>query len=176
MNLIKKIKKQHAFTLIELIISIFIITMITGLFLANYHSANERQELIMAAQKLASDIRLAQSHSLGAKEFKGNVPLGGWGVRFVLDSSDYIIFADDDGDFSYTGVSDKHDETNLPGGITINQFIGKTTPVDIVFLPPDPVTYIKGDPSAISVDIQLSDGETTKTVKVNFLGLVDVID
>ena len=77
-----KNKDFFGFTLIELIVSISIITLITGAFLTNYHSTNKRSELANSAQKMASDIRLAQQFGLNTKQFSGAVPKGGWGAYF----------------------------------------------------------------------------------------------
>lgn len=166
-------KKSAGFTMMELMVSIFIIALISGIFLTNYHSTNKRSELILTAQKLVSDIRLMQANSLGAVELAGEVPEGGWGVHFNEGDSDYIIFADIDADYTYDG-GEEYKIINLPGSITINSIdIGNS--VDIVFEPPDPTTYINTDPVA-NVQIELTDGDSSKTIEVNFFGLIDVID
>lgn len=181
--------KKNGFTLIELIVSITIIGMVTGLFLANYSSANRRTDLTMTAQKMVADIRLAQSYSLGLARYGSsgslNIPVGGWGVHFDLQSygsNKYNIFADDDADTLYGGG--EADErfgaqvVNLPNNITI-QSVSVGTKVDITFLPPDPITTINnGTATSTSVDIVLKDARTNsiKTVRVNFLGLVEVIN
>ena len=69
MLLVKKFKSYAGFTLIELMVSVSIVALVSGIFLVNYHSANKQSELSMSAQKLVSDIRLAQSYSLGSKEY-----------------------------------------------------------------------------------------------------------
>ncbi|MCK4554651.1 prepilin-type N-terminal cleavage/methylation domain-containing protein [Candidatus Parcubacteria bacterium] len=175
MSLIKKFKKQAGFTLMELLASMFIVVLLTGIFLTNYHGANERNKLIMATQKLASDIRMAQNYALGAKEFEGDIPVEGWGVRLEEGNGFYKIFADnDDNGFYDYDLGEEYKIINLPDGIIVKSIdIGNL--VDIVFLPPNPITYIN-DVSDTSVKIELTDGKTDKTIKVNFLGLIDVID
>lgn len=164
----KKIKKQVGFTAVEILVSAFIIALISGLLLVNYHSTNKRSELIMAAQKLASDIRLAQSYALGSKEFNGNVPAGGWGISFYNNASYYYFFADD-GDFNYE-AGEKFKTVNLPEGIKSFSLPDK----DIVFSPPNPITYINGNANS-NATIRLNDGETDKSIEINSLGLVDVV-
>ena len=181
--------KKSGFTVIELIVSVGIITLVTALFLANYSSANRRTDLTMTAQKLVSDVRLAQSYALGLAKYGNtssiNVPLGGWGVHFDLQglgADRYLIFADNDGDHSYD--SDESNESYgaitsyLPKTITIDS-ISLGGKMDVIFLPPDPVTYIKNDiSSSTSAIVVLKDAKTNsvKTVRMNFLGLVEVID
>ena len=181
--------KKNGFTLLELIVSITIIAMVTGLFLANYSSANRRTDLTMTAQKLVADVRLAQSYALGLAKYGGsgslNIPPGGWGVHFDLQnygSNKYNIFADDNANTIYDGgeADERYGAqvVYLPTNITI-QSISIGSKVDITFLPPDPITTINnGAATSTSVDIVLKDNKTNsiKTVRVNFLGLVEVID
>ena len=170
-------KKTAGFTIIELIVSVSIIILMTGLFLNNYHSTNKRSELSLAAQKLASDIRLMQSRSLSSTKFGGNVPNGGWGIYFnkTTNPGSYIFFADDNFPNPPTYLFDtleEDEEINLPANITLGH-VGNS--VSIVFEPPAPATYINGL-NLGSINIVLTDGESTKTVLVNFFGLVDVMD
>lgn len=187
--------KKNGFTLIELIVSIAIIGMVTGLFLANYSSANRRTDLTMTAQKLVADIRMAQSYALGLARYgtlgAPSVPVGGWGVNFNLDNNGnnlYTIFADDNADTLLSpgeAVENKGAQiVTLPTNIVIQSLMVGSTPsykANVTFLPPDPITNINNGTataSSTSVSIILRDDKTksTKTVRVNFLGLVEVID
>lgn len=180
----KSRKNLYGFTLIELLVSIFIIALISGIFMVNYHNINKRSELKMAAQKLASDIRLAQNYSLGSKTYNGiNTPPGGWGVHLALAGpSNYIIFADQaetdfpNGDKTYDDGEAMEIKT-LPAGATIDSIEIGGTPnplADIVFFPPDPQTYINGS-GANSARIILKENlnNSTAAVTVNFFGLID---
>jgi prepilin-type N-terminal cleavage/methylation domain-containing protein len=186
-NKISPFLKREGFTLIELVVSIAIVASITGIFLANYHSANKQSELTMAAQKLVSDIRLAQNYSLGSKEYGGNMPSGGWGAHFNKTSSpgSYRIFADSNGNMEYDAGEDDKDKggqiVDLPGGVRIAEINtgSSINLVDITFLPPDPVTNIwdgANNYNMAQIKLQGEDASLTKTVLVNFFGLVEVID
>lgn len=173
-KMIKNNKKyNNGFTLIEMIASIFIIALISGLFLANYHGANKRTALTMEVQKVASDIRLVQGYSLGSKEFSGAIPAGGWGIYFTEGALSYIIFADVDGGKDYD-VEEKVETIDLAEGVAINA-VSLGISASVVFLPPDPTVYLNGSSSG-NVEIELSDGETVKSIEVNSLGLVDVMN
>jgi len=175
----KKIAISNSgFTLIELLISIFIIGLISGVFMVNYHNTNKRSELNVEKQKLVSSIRLAQNYSLGSKAYDddGNTPRGGWGLHFSLsDPTRYIIFADKDapnGNQSYDDGEAIEIKT-LPAGVTIDSLSPANT-VDIVFFPPDPITYINGlyDASA-QITLKENINNSTAIVTVNSFGLID---
>lgn len=170
--------KKNGFTLIELLVSVFIIALMSGLFLANHHSTNKHSELGMIKQKLASDLRLAQNYSLGAKTYDGlNAPDGGWGVHFDLtDPAHYIIFADKNapnGNPAYDAGEAMETKT-LPDGISIST-LNPANLVDIVFFPPDPVTYVNGS-AATGAQIVLKErmNNSTAIITVNSFGLIDV--
>lgn len=180
--------KKTGFSLIELIVSIGIISMVTGLFLANYSSANRRTDLTMTAQKLVADIRLAQNYALGLARYGAsgstNVPMGGWGINFSKSrEGQYIIFADDNGDTLYSLSEDDLSKgaqiTKLPTNVIIDS-ISTGSIANVTFTPPDPITTINNGISATStsVDVVLKDlrTNTIKTVRINFLGLTEVID
>ncbi|MDD4271923.1 MAG: hypothetical protein PHF50_03930 [Patescibacteria group bacterium] len=173
----KQAKNLSGFTLIELTVSIFIVVMMSGLFMVNYHDTNKRSELGVIKQKLASDIRLAQNYSLGSKTYDGvTTPGGGWGVHFDLtDPTRYIIFADKNapnGDQAYD-ASEAVETKTLPAGITIDSLSPADT-VDIVFFPPDPITYINGlSNAAAEIVLKENINNSTAQVSVNFFGLID---
>ena len=186
---IKIMKKRPGFTLIELIVSISVITIITAIFLANYRTATKRSDLRMTAQRVVSDIRLAQNYSLGLTSYgpegMKTPPTGGWGVVFDLanlGNKQYVIFADDNGNKvfnagesieSYGAVITKLPENTIIDSISIGHR------VDVNYLPPDPIVTLSGSAGTHqSVDIVLRDTQAnqTKTIRVNFLGLAEVID
>ena len=175
----KILKNNKGFTLVELVISISIIGLISGLFLANYHGAKNNSELIMAARKLSSNIRAAQNYTLGLKEFEGDLPFGGWGLHFdSADNDNYILFADMEGgiDFSYD-PGEEHQTIKLPRNIRISAIeLGglPETELDLVFEPPHSKVYANGA-NNVNSKITLTDGEKTVDILVNFFGLIDII-
>jgi type II secretory pathway pseudopilin PulG len=178
-------KNLTGFTLIELIASIFIIMAMTSIFLVNYHGTNQRSQLNVEKQKLVSNIRLAQNYGLGSKTYNGvKTPSGGWGVHFdIADPSHYIIFADVDGDYTYNNNgNDMAKETKaLPAGVSINSLtttIGaiqqSVDKIDVIFYPPDPVTYVNASASTkASIVLKENINNSTATVSVNSFGLID---
>ncbi|PIR12761.1 hypothetical protein COV49_04490 [Candidatus Falkowbacteria bacterium CG11_big_fil_rev_8_21_14_0_20_39_10] len=191
LKILKTTKKSHfGFTLIELIVGVSMLALVTGIFLANYHGTNKHAELVMEAQKLAANLRTAQSYSLESKKFNDDIPAGGWGIHFDLAASkeSYLIFADIDepeaeGSKTYDGEAEKLQEFNLPKGITIEEIKMEDDSVwdnvDISFLPPDPTTNIwdgTDNYNLAQITLKENAGNTTKVVEVNFFGLINVVD
>lgn len=183
-------KESEGFTVIEMLISAGIVVFLTVIFLANYHSISFRTELNIDAQKVISNINLIRNYSLSSKKYDEKLSSGGWGVYFSSqDSSKYLIFADINNDHIY---NDGEAEV-VKGGKVVNLsskvYIDKISvcengscvekDANIIFIPPDPTVYINAASSASSyVDIRLKEKgiPTTKTVRINSLGLSEVIN
>lgn len=92
----KKNSGKAGFTLIELLISLVIVGFITTLALANFRATQRSEELRLAAETLASDIRRAQTMSLvGARLSDGRIARGGYGIFFQTPANQYILFAEE---------------------------------------------------------------------------------
>lgn len=190
-------KNKSAFTLLEMIVSLSIIMLMSLLFIMNYQSGTRRTDLIMTAQGLVADIHFVQNNSLGLTPYGDNFPAGGWGVNFNKDTNSYTIFADLDapGSPGYLKFNPSTEfntnfncrEVSLGNGITIddlevfrNNKYNHVSQANITFLPPDPKTNIlnaDNNTSGTAIIIRLKDSQgSVKSVRVNFLGLVEVID
>lgn len=200
---VKLKQNKNGFTLIEMITSVSLIVIITAIFAANYRLSNKRTDLIMTAQALVGNFHAAQNNTLGLIKYGDEVPAGGWGIYLNLDNpNQYILFADldqpasdepgniHDADAGFARYDSEFEgEINLgarviylPEGVEISSIKsdGGTSfdSADITFLPPDPRTYITAGASSLdAVQISLKDirGNTTKIVRVNFLGLIEVV-
>jgi prepilin-type N-terminal cleavage/methylation domain-containing protein len=200
---------KRGFTLIEMVVSISIVTIIAVLFIANYHSSNKRTDLIMAAQNLVADLHAAQNNALGLVKYGATpalaeVPAGGWGISFDTSLNSYTLFADLDIPSTPSSPSPGYREydpetegninygarvTQLPPQIEIMEL--KTTDADedthlddqvnVTFLPPDPSTNIYrvnavATSTVLEIKFREKQNNTTKTVRINFLGLAEVSD
>jgi prepilin-type N-terminal cleavage/methylation domain-containing protein len=182
-------KFQKGFTMMELLVSVSIIALLMGIFITNYRGGSRQLELSLAAQKLASDIRLAQNKCLGSAEYNGAVPEGGWGIYFdkSVNNKRYLIFADlnnnklyDVGEATvdYGGMIE-----DLPANISVDNLkfnVSNTTRLDITFVPPDPTTNIYNSsfsPATTtlgSIVLRESVNNSVSTVNVNSFGLIEV--
>ena len=192
---VRRTKNLQGFTLIEMVVSISMIALTAALFIANYHSSIRQTDLTMTAQKLVSDIHAAQNNTLGLIKYNGLVPAGGWGIHFNnLDSAQngYVLYADleapgQSGYMQYDPATEGQVDygarvTNLSNDIKIIDLAGgavDATWADVTFLPPDPQTNISlGEATSTDLAIVLKsiNNNTCRTVTVNFLGLVEVLD
>ncbi len=174
-----QILRQNGFTLIEMLVSIAILALLSTVIIANYRAGQRQVNVQNAANQLASDLRVAQNYTLSGKEnASGNFPTGGWGVHLVNGNASYILFADNNGNYTYD-AGEEFKTLNLPNKTQISaiQINGSdTSPLDIVFEPPDPTTYIDGTKNNNDAEITLieTDSSKTKKVKVNCFGLIEV--
>ena len=197
----KRRYEKNGFTLVELLVSISIIAMVSAIVLANLNYSGRKGRLNMAAEKLASDIRLVQDYALGLRGHNGVYPDGGWGIFMDQDADKYIIFADlnEDGEYNSAG-NEFSQEINFPQDIKVQgQYDGIDTlgaPFNnkryfhIIFEPPDPTTHINAlaalndytnvlneyDAQSVEIVLETVDSAYTKILDVNSSGLIDVVN
>jgi len=181
---------KSAFSLIELLVSIGIITIITGIFLASYRTANKQAELTRSVSDLSSTYRLALNQSLGLSEYNGDIPEGGWGVHIDLssDRTSYLLFADENNNGQYDdGEANKESGgrvINTPRDLEIDSIMMNDSSLidylDLTYIPPHPTITLETQPAIAEeinkAEITMIDKNTNKTrsVIVNFLGLIDM--
>ncbi len=187
-------------TLIELVVSLFIISFVTAIFVTNYRTSNKRTDLVMTSQVIVSDIHRAQNNSLGLVKYGGEIPAGGWGINFDLTNKNrYVVFADLQAPLangqSTSGyrMYDPYTEGDVTKGARIIdlppeielvslKMDGYNYPIysaNVTFLPPDPQIniYAQGATSTmLEIGVKELQSNTVKLIQVNFLGLAEVLD
>ncbi len=170
---------QLGFTLAEMIVSVFILALLASIIIANYRAGQKQVNLQNAVNQLASDLRLAQNYTLaGKEEASGNFPQGGWGIHLANGSNAYILFADSNGNYAYD-AGEGFKTLALPAKTNINALTvggSDSSPLDIVFEPPDPTTYIAGlaNNNEAEITLQEADSGQTKKISVNCFGLIEI--
>lgn len=174
----KYLKNNSGFTLVELLVSISIIAIISGLFLANYRGGEKSNQLNLSAQELASNFRLAQNHALGLLDFEDATPYG-WGVNIDTQNDYFVVFANLDGNYSFDD-NEEYLRINLSKGVGFDSIlVDETSSLDlnVVFTPPDPTTHINNSDASEEAVITLKNQSgQTKAVSINFFGLVEVLN
>lgn len=175
MNLIKK---EKGFTIIELLVVIFIIGTMSSMVLAGYRRGQHRYALSGDIQKLVANLRKAQNMAMSGTGVYGEYC--GYGIQFdySLYPTSYRLYADkaldcDSTNYMYDAGDDIIETVNLSSRIQIQS--ASYNPLDIFFLPPDPITFINGDASAgrsASVTLEISGDDDAKTVTVSTAGLI----
>lgn len=125
-------KKNNGFTLIEVMITVAIVTILSATAVVNYYSFNDRLSLSSAGQEMALNIRQSQVYGLNVKEASvgGGIFTSGYGIYFNMDSGsndNYIVFVDKDGDQKYdedsgcgSGNTECVESVFLKNGVTIS--------------------------------------------------------
>jgi prepilin-type N-terminal cleavage/methylation domain-containing protein len=175
---------QSGFTLIEVLVSISIVSVIMLVTLWNYGTFLDNLALSAAGQEIATAIRQAQVYGLSVKE----VSVGGgqfnyaYGVHFDMnDPSHYIIFVDkntvpnkiyDAGAGCGSGIGNTEciEQGTLENGVTVSSVghhscsSSNIRIMDITFLRPNPDAVINSTDSGGSILCASQfDGEITLT-------------
>ena len=148
-------KSCPGFTLVELLVTITIITLVFSIGLAQYNRFNRRQILVRAKDQLISDLRLTQSKALsGEKPVDCNsTPLLGQKLDFTSNSNYQIIAVCSSDIVVKSGIS-------LPQGV-----IKQAGPDEVFFKVLSQGTDISG-----TAQIILSGFGQTQTISVNNAG------
>lgn len=161
-------KLVSGFTLVEMMVSVSIITLIMATVLFNYSSFNDRLALGSAAQEIALAIRQAQTYGLTVREAKATTGIfdKAYGIYFDSRSGSdryryYYLFADLDGDKVYDAG------TGACGTVT-TECVEKFTIANDVY-----VSYVRVPvqvPEATNTETGLSCSTSTQTMfTVTFL-------
>jgi len=103
-NLLALKKFQHGFGLIELMVSITIITMVSGVVIARHNSFNGAVLLRNQAYEIAFALRETQLLAVSGSSPDNTQQ---YGVYFSnLNKNAYIVFRDNNGDGTYTNTDD----------------------------------------------------------------------
>ena len=171
----------------EMIVVISIFTMLTASMVMNLRTSTKTMMLKTLAERIVTELRQAQTYSLG--NVKGSAATFGipYGVNFNTATNNTIIFfRDDSGDGTYNSGTDTLIETvkfntgNTITGICVNlKKNGACTAVnvlDVTFTRPYPEPEISsascsaGSPCGDAEITLTSDNGTTKTIVVWMTG------
>ena len=144
--------KSLGFTLIELMLSIAVIGLLAGLSLPVYASFNNRNNLDLTTQSVATLLRRAETYSRGAKSDSQ------WGVE--IQSSKATLFLGSN--FSSRDVT-YDEEVTTPSSIALSSLS------EVLFSKLDGMPTTTG-----SVTVSLTNGVSeTRTITINAKGVIN---
>jgi prepilin-type N-terminal cleavage/methylation domain-containing protein len=181
----KKKANEKGFSFAEVLVVVSILLIMSSLVFVGRKSITVGRNIEMSAYHLASEIRKMQSYTLNLQDYNGSFPLGGWGVHISDSQSEYFSYADLNENQKYDPLTEKSQSITLPNGVLLDEisvsdggpFLDVTS-IDITFEPPDSKTHLFNSGSSyLSVRIKLQDagGIATAYIKINQLGLIEVV-
>lgn len=167
---------MRGFTLVEFLISMGIIVVLSSVIILGKTSEEKKLALQRMAYQISQDFRQAQEKSMGAEEEKSicGVQLGynRFGIHFNQGDNYYYLFVDCDGGNDYDN-DEMLRKISLEREVKIEN-LTPLSPLDIVFEPPEPLTYINGAQWGAEAAITLKLESSTKKVKINSSGRIEI--
>lgn len=184
------LKNNKGFSLIELLVSVAILVIVSGLVFFNQSGFNNSVLIENLAYEISLTIRQAQSYGLQSKELATGTGtfMIGYGVYFdMTNNKQLILYADGDSDHHYTvGEHDKIIDTlKMTNNSTIEKLcVGNPCvkiaggKLDIAFIRPNPTTFINyaeesDEVEICEIHIKSVRGEQKKII-VNKIGQVSI--
>ncbi|MFY9457700.1 MAG: hypothetical protein WAP23_02100 [Candidatus Spechtbacterales bacterium] len=164
---------MRGFTLIEFIVIIGIISLLSGLMLANYRGGQESLAARRSAQNIAQAIRTAQNLALAGDCSSARCRFG---AHFDTSVATFIVF--EDGRINMNGQYDAGEaiesialEDNIIIiGLSSSYVCGLARCADVLFAPPDPALSFM-PASATSLLISITGG---RSITIEGVGSVDI--
>lgn len=160
-------KKVNGFTLVEVLVVIFIIGLISSILIVNWRKNEGQYRLQRTAQLIVQGIRKAQNMGLTSSAIPNpstglkEIPKGGYVVlvsRLSAENTYYKIYADFN-DNENLDSGEEVEKVNLERGIIIEHIRyqpsnGQSSSTNIIFTPPDPTVDLQPPlPPAVEIVI-----------------------
>lgn len=119
-------RHEKGFTIVEVLAAIAIMGILAVAIGPQYAKNRNAKSLSYAKTQITNDIRYTQNYTLSTKRFPDNSsPTGGFGIHFVRESSQYMIFGDKAGggtpNKQYDGTDELFETSKLVNGVTITK-------------------------------------------------------
>lgn len=169
-------RKSLAFTLIEMLVTLSIVTLLTVMVIGYSRRGESLTNLMRESERLIYNLKLAQSSAMLTLK-NSNQIICGWGVAFDVNNNQYFLFKDlaqtscQDANYEYDGGSELVDNLKPLNGVII-----KSVNVDsIVFIPPNPDVNFTTNDGDSNAKIQLclaNDTNQCVNIRVTKTGLI----
>lgn len=159
--------KNNGFTLVELLVVIFIVGLFSGIILAGYNQSRKNNAVNNATQLLAVNLQRAQNLALAGKAQGAIIPAG-YGF-YSQSAGQYLLFYNTGNNKQYnSGNSVVLETIVLSDGVSLSP-----SGQSVFFIPPDPTTYLNNANSG-SVVFTLTKGSANKNVTIYANGRIDI--
>lgn len=101
--------RTAGFTLFEMLISVAIIIIVSGVVLYNHNQFESDTDITSLAYQIALSVREAQVKSISVRQYGGSFNTRQYGIHLSkAEPESYILFADsnDDGRYTFSGTDD----------------------------------------------------------------------
>jgi prepilin-type N-terminal cleavage/methylation domain-containing protein len=171
----------RGFSLIELMVTVAIVMLVTGISLARYGSFNNSVLLKSQAYELALDIRQTQLYGVSVTGQSGNFD-DPFGIVFSQEDNTYTLFQDDNENHTFDGGEQVGESYLIDPRFEIQQLrtsCGDASTASVVFERPDFDAMISAPEclSASSLTIVVApteDDTVTRSIEVLASGLISV--
>lgn len=153
---------SKGFTVVELLVSIAIFALLSGLTIAGFRSAEETRELSAAAESVSAALRDAELRNRA--------------VSFVVNDTAAVIFVDADGNNILGGGEAIETIALSPSGRVSLYKIVPTATSGATVVETNGAPVINGDPTIQTLTITLIHATTNKTKVVVLNRLTGVVD
>lgn len=173
---------KKGFTLIEMMVSITVVGILSASVLLGWRPAQATFHLRQAAFQIAGDLRRTQQLSLSAHQFTCQTlppeSYTGFGLYFnTATPTSYQVFENCSADNRTRDSGETQETLYFPADVTIKSLTQNGTSVDslnVLFVPPNPDTYINETSSGTEAEITLTNGTSTAVIKINNSGQIEV--
>lgn len=168
---------MKGFTIPELLISVFIIVLMTGISVIGWSSGETALALDRAAHKFAQDVRKATELSQRAQWYSCVMgTITGYGVYVSTGAStSYILYVECNDNQEYNAGADAvFQQVALENRIQISSAVPSS--FSMLFVPPVPVITIQpGDLDQAQVVLSaIGDPARSKTITITTKGVIDI--
>jgi len=169
---------EKGFTIIELFVTMAIISILSSVVFLNWKSGEAGFALQNSAYRLSQDIREMQEMAMEAKEIDcgGGDTGSSFGVQFKKSYVNYYILFVDCNDNHIFGPNDLEIRTvYFEEGVEFST-LSPAAAFTVLFVPPEPTTWISNQTSGTEavISIYIPDySSNQKTIRVNTSGMIE---
>lgn len=190
-HIVRTQRSEGGYSLIEMLVTVGIMTLITGIALANHTQFSNTALFSNLAYDIALSVRQAQVYGISVREVESTSSFDdAYGVHFDANTpTEYVLFSDADDDGVYDGSGEALEVYSISRGNTIIDLCaiaggtnycsstGDLSTIDVTFKRPDPdaqfATQVAGPFDSIEITIQSQRG-ATRNISVGATGQISV--